>query len=284
MRKFMKLITVVLVCTMSFSTIAYAGDASVSGNAGITEETQMQDSFMAAGLDGEIIFADINGYNKMVKYENDDMVVTYGYDEFGRRKCKNVNGTVFYYEYEDERLVKETYDGNEIEYIYEYDSCIPRGFIYSGNLYIYKKDTAGNIVGISTEDNSVSAEYIFTDNWILQDVVTDNRNKESDIYNAAIKNHFCGIGYYYDTELGIYYNGRYYSTSTGSFLGNVCDTEDVCERVVRARGSVDYDMEADNWAQDLLNSSSYGRALGYYSENWFSQLSTVEILARLIYG
>lgn len=285
MRKFIKLIAASLVCTLTISSAVYAGENVKGENAGNTKEIRLQDSCAEAGIDGDVTFSDINGYNKIVKYKNDDLEVDYHYDEIGRRICKNVNGVVFDYEYNGERLVKEIYDGNEIEYIYGDDDLgIPKGFVYDNSLYIYKKDNTGNIVGITTEDHSASAEYVFNNDWILQEVVTDNESGTHDIYNAALKNHFMGIGYYYDSELEVYYNGRYYSTITDSFLGSLYSTENISERVIMARGSVDYDMEADKWAQELLNSSSYGKAMGDYSENWYSELSTVEILARLIYG
>lgn len=246
MRKFIKLIAASLVCTLTISSAVYAGENVKGENAGNTKEIRLQDSCAEAGIDGDVTFSDINGYNKIVKYKNDDLEVDYHYDEIGRRICKNVNGVVFDYEYNGERLVKEIYDGNEIEYIYGDDDLgIPKGFVYDNSLYIYKKDNTGNIVGITTEDHSASAEYVFNNDWILQEVVTDNESGTHDIYNAALKNHFMGIGYYYDSELEVYYNGRYYSTITDSFLGSLYSTENISERVIMARGSVDYDMEAD---------------------------------------
>lgn len=190
-----------------------------------------------------------------------------------------VNGSEYIYEYQDERLIRERHEGNTVEYIYDGDSRHPLGFVFDNHHYIYTEDSEGHIVGIAAADNTASARYIFDEDWILQGIVTDDGSTGSDIYYAAMNNHYLGIGYFYDTETGLYYNGRYYSSKTGAFLGSVCDTADIGERNIQARASVDYDAEADSWAQELLNSNTYGRSMGdQYVENWFAQLSTVNAM------
>jgi hypothetical protein len=43
------------------------------------------------------------------------------------------------------------------------------------------------------------------------------------------------------------------------------------------------ELEAEQWAERLLASSSYGKPMTYTSSSWYTSLSNVEILARAIY-
>lgn len=56
------------------------------------------------------------------------------------------------------------------------------------------------------------------------------------------------------------------------------------EEEEKKRRGAEYNEEiADSWAGELLSNSNYGKFIAY-SSNWYSNLSTVEVLARLIYG
>ena len=270
-----------LICVMPLSTVVYGADISEDDFVKGIEEVHMLNNISES--DECMTFADICGYNKLIKYEDEELTVTYEYDEMGQRVGKTVNGSQFIYEYDEGKLVREEYDGNTVEYIYEYASIMPMGFYYNESLYTYIKNLAGYIIGITSTDNG-SAKYVFDDNWVLKEISIDDGNTCGNIYKAALNNHFLGIGCYYDSELEIYYNGRYYSPKTGTFLGSICNTEIIGKRNVQKRAGVDYDMEADLWAHDLLNSSEYGKPITNYTKEWYSGMDTVEIVARLIYG
>ena len=51
----------------------------------------------------------------------------------------------------------------------------------------------------------------------------------------------------------------------------------------KLRSWQDSELAAEEWKSALLQNSSYGKSIDY-SSNWYSDLSTVELLARLIYG
>lgn len=170
----------------------------------------------------------------------------------------------------------------------ENEGGYPYGFRYLEDIFIYDKDVHGNIIGIKSQDGTRLVNYSFDENWILTGyVLTGEASGNPNADQIAEANSFLGIGCYYDRETGLYYNGRYYNTVTGTYMGSAGDDASVFTRErteIMPQASVDYDMEADSWAQELLNSGTYGVQITEYSENWFENLSTIEILARLLYG
>lgn len=228
----------------------------------------------------------VDGIRVLKLYSYGDIRAEYLYNEQGERISKNVNGKEYEYYYMDGRLVKEVVDSREVEYLYEtiYDMQ-PYGVEFEGETYIYKKNEDGYIVGLLSAKNELVIQYILDENWIpdMNNVICKGNEYQKIYIELAELNSYIGLGYYFDKESNLYYNGRYYDAISGSYIGALYD-DSVYERGQDGIAlCTDYDLEAEEWSNDLLNSSTYGKNISY-SQNWYQGLSTVEILARLIYG
>lgn len=233
----------------------------------------------------EYTYTMANGIRVLETYSHDDVYVRYTYDGQGRRTEKNINGKSTYYYYENERLIREVTGNFTTEYLYEDSSVRPYGFVYQGNTYYYELDAKRYITGIMSSERDLIVTYVFDENMIPKNIILGNTGDEGQYRELEYANSFLGIGYYFDRETGLYYNGRYYDAAAKKYIGAQYGD---CTRSIYMGNDiqtcdVDYDAEADLWANELLNSSTYGKSIDY-SENWYSDLSTVEILARLIYG
>lgn len=276
LRKTKLFLSVLLIFTMlSGSMVCYAQ----TQNAGDSSEKEEGYSYVI-----------VNGIWRISSYTNGEASSEYSYDEKGNRIKKTVNGKEYTYDYDNEqRLIREAAEDCELWYLYEsLNDRYPYGFRYLGDIFIYEKDVHGNIIGIKSQDGTGLVNYSFDGNWLLTGyVLTEEASGNPNADQIAEANSFLGIGCYYDRETGLYYNGRYYNTVTGTYMGNADDDASVFTRErteIMPQASVDYAMEADEWSLELLNNGSYGGQINVYSENWYEGLSTLEIIARLLYG
>ena len=100
---------------------------------------------------------------------------------------------------------------------YIYNSQGVMGFVQDGAEYIYHKNIFGDIVAIYQGATKV-AEYIY-DAWGNHKVLDGNSVEVTDPAHIAHQNPFRYRGYYWDTDLQLYYiQGRYYDPQTASFL------------------------------------------------------------------
>ena len=162
-------------------------------------------------------------------------------------RLAEINGATFKYNYQGVRLFKTFgdkttkfyYDGtkllcqeNETDNLYFYYGTEGvTAFKYNGNVYHYKKDILGNILGIYDENNCLIAKYVY-DAWGNHKTFALNSSEWVDIssqtaYNEnsslneklAILNPFRYRSYYFDIETGFYYlQSRYYDPQVGRFL------------------------------------------------------------------
>ena len=153
-----------------------------------------------------------NVQNRLVRVEEDDLLVAeYGYDPFGRRMWKEVDGVRTYFLYADEGLVAE-YDeeGNEFRsYGYSPDSTWgtdPLWLKEDGEYYWYQNDHLGTPQKLVDSSGTVvwSAEYTaFGEAQVAVETITNNLRFP---------------GQYYDAETGLHYNNqRYYDPDTGRY-------------------------------------------------------------------
>ncbi len=137
---------------------------------------------------------------------------TYSYDTDGLRTQKT-DGTVttdFYWA--DGQLSYQTDGTNEIYFRYD-DSGEVIAFNLNGTDYYYVKNLQGDIIAILDGQGVCLVEYTY-DAWGKLLNVEDN----SDI-NLGTINPLRYRGYYYDTELELYYlQSRYYDPQVGRFL------------------------------------------------------------------
>lgn len=220
----------------------------------------------------------VSNQDLLMEVSTSDAVIQFAYDDYGHRTGKFLDNSSTNFEYsEDGRLLSEWRNGHQFVYNYEpvneLDVCLV-SFTLNGTTYFYKKDENQSVVAILDEYNQEVARYDY-DKGIVTNVYGLDENGEWTLQNDNLN--FIGnlnlirlYSYYYDSETGWYYYDRYYDPQNMRFV-------DGHDSTMKPRMSVDAETE---W---LLNQSFYGRPLSY-SSSWYSTLSTVELLARLIYG
>ena len=145
---------------------------------------------------------------------------TFTYDSNGIRTSKTVNGVTRKYYLDGSKIIcEESSDGTVLHFFYD----------ESGNLFALEKDGAkyyyvrnilGEIIGLIDSNGSYVAKYSY-DAWGNPIDITNG----SDISVYGNSSHIANVnpfrykGYYYDSEVGLYYlQSRYYDPYTGRFL------------------------------------------------------------------
>ncbi len=162
---------------------------------------------------------------RLEKASNQSYNVSYKYDDGGIRTSKTVNGvTTEFITSGIQVLVQKTGDNVLVWQVDGNGTTV--GFNYNGTQYIYLKNAQGDIVGITDASGNLVAEYVY-DSWGKVLHVLDATGTEiTDSSNIAKINPLLYRGYYYDSELGLYYlNARYYDPETGRFIN--ADDEDI---------------------------------------------------------
>ena len=145
-----------------------------------------------------------------------DKVMTFTYNDEGIRTSKTVNGVTTNYYLDGSRIVGEETNGNIKLYFYD-ASGAPIGMEYHGadyaedvwDLYWYGKNLQGDVTAVYRNYGLYIYGYYsaFGDTY------------EDDFMFYADFNPFRYRGYYYDSDLGMYYlNSRYYDTNTCRFI------------------------------------------------------------------
>ena len=150
--------------------------------------------------------------------------ITFKYNDEGLRTSKTVDGVTTNYYYNGSQLIAE--EANGIVILYMYNSTGIVGFRYRNpsyarnvwDTYLYEKNLQGDIVAVYDSNGTKKISYTY-DAW---------GNFTTAYYNGAsatnLFNPYTYRGYYYDTDLSLYYlNSRYYDSNTGRFI-NADDT------------------------------------------------------------
>lgn len=159
---------------------------------------------------------------------NDNTCVEYKYNKDGLRTYKNSQIEEVTYEWDEDKLIRETVKKKsdnkiyDIWYLFDYNDS-PIGYTYSyvnssnnkstATIY-YEKNIQGDIIGLTTQYGTEIAAYTY-DAWGNITSTTHNSN-----YDLAYSlNHLSYRGYYRDSETGFYYlQSRYYDSVTMRFL------------------------------------------------------------------
>ena len=135
---------------------------------------------------------------------------------------KTVNGVVTTYYYQGSLLIAEETNSQILVYLYDANGS-PVGFRYRGvnyasgvwDTYGFEKNLQGDIVAVydvSTGTKFISYRY---NAWGLCSTTYHNSGSTT----TATKNPFKYRGYYYDSDLGLYYlQSRYYDSNTCRFI------------------------------------------------------------------
>ena len=142
------------------------------------------------------------------------------YNDEGIRTSKTKNGVTTTYYLNGSAIVGEATNGNLILYVYDETGVI--GFRYHGSSYAqnawdtywFEKNLQGDIIAVYSSSGTKLITYKY-DAWGNATVTYHNGGAST----TAVNNPFRYRGYYYDSDLGLYYlNSRYYDSYTGRFI------------------------------------------------------------------
>ena len=150
-----------------------------------------------------------NGYTytyqgkRLISVTKNNKTVNYTYDIEGLIIKKevienNITTTTNYY-YENRNLIKEVRNTTTIDYFYDNNNQL-YGYKENNNVYFYIRDVLGNIIGIIDNSGQILSKFIY-------DAYGNIINQ-----TGAIISNFRYKGYYYDTDIELYYlKSRFYN-------------------------------------------------------------------------
>lgn len=164
---------------------------------------------------------------QLTGYAKNGTMSTFTYDADGLRGSKTVGGVKTVYQYVGDKLYYEK-RGDSQEFYYFYDSYGNLSSIYytfstddytSSAIYRTLTNVQGDVVAIYNNSGALVARYEY-DAWGNVLSVTDaNGNAITQWYHIANANPIRYRGYYYDSDLSLYYlQSRYYDSETGRFI------------------------------------------------------------------
>ncbi len=154
--------------------------------------------------------------------EKDSNLYTFVYNSDGLRTKKTVNNVVHNYYYNGTQLLAEEWANNLIVFLYNSAGTI-LGMRYRSSSYAedawdtywYERNLQGDITAVYSETGTKLVSYTY-DAW--GDHVVTYHNGGNSIL-AITSNPIRYRGYYYDTDLGLYYlQTRYYDSNIGRFI------------------------------------------------------------------
>ena len=144
---------------------------------------------------------------------SDDISVTYTYDKNNLRSSKTVNGVEYSYTYAGDKLMRQSWAGNELYFFYN-ASGNPTALWYepeNGSTVVgyYMLDQQGDVVRMEDANGNVLASYSY-DPW---GKIISATGSLAEINPLRYR------GYVYDQETGFYYlQSRYYDPAISRFL------------------------------------------------------------------
>ena len=150
--------------------------------------------------------------------------MSFEYNDEGIRTSKTVNGVTTTYYVNGGQIVAEKTDTRTIVYIYDAPGT-PIGMMYRTTSYAegtfdvfwFEKNLQGDIIAIYNNAGTKLATYTYTDAWGNYTVSYSNGGAST----GAQYNPFRYRGYYYDTDLGMYYlQSRYYDAKICRFISD----------------------------------------------------------------
>ncbi len=135
-------------------------------------------------------------------------LTSYGYDGWGRRIRKTVNGVTTRYLIDRDRVAMELDANGAVvaEYTYYPGADRPHGMRRGGTQYYYVQDVEGNVVGLLNSSGAVVQQYQYSPQGTTVST------------SGSVPNPIRFKGREWDAEAGLYYfRSRYYDPSIGRF-------------------------------------------------------------------
>jgi hypothetical protein len=230
-----------------------------------------------------------------VSIGKDDIMYTYNDNKNRLSKTSGENTVTYTYD-NDSKLISEA--RGSLTFLYQYDSMNSLiGFTLNNATYNFIKDDDLNVIAITDADNSEVAKYEYDKNGQVSSIL--GKDSTGNWIDKRVDNSFIGTlnlirlhSFYYDSETQWYYNGyQYYDSANNKYVGGTDNLDSIStfdnfmKNGSTVTPMVDQQLVAaiSTWRTNLMNDVNFGKAIAY-SANWYSTLSDVEILARLLYG
>ena len=148
--------------------------------------------------------------------------MSFTYNDEGIRTSKTVNGVKHTYYLNGSQIVAEQWSDKLIVYLYDAIGA-PMGMMYRTTAYAeeqwdvfwFEKNLQGDIVAVYNSEGNNVVTYYYYNAWGNHMVSYTNGGNST----GAQYNPFRYRGYYYDTDLGMYYlQSRYYDARIGRFI------------------------------------------------------------------
>ena len=135
--------------------------------------------------------------------------VSYVYNDEGLRTQKTVNGVITEYYWNGSQLLGQKTGTSPLHFLYDERGLLV-GFNDGTKTYLYTRNLQGEIISVTdTYTGTTVANYVY-DSW--GNVLTAT-GVMADVNPIRYK------GYYYDSEIGLYYlQTRYYDSQVGRFI------------------------------------------------------------------
>ena len=155
--------------------------------------------------------------------------MSFSYDDNGIRTSKTVNGVTHTYYLNGSQIVSEKWSDKLLVYLYDVSGS-PIGMLFRKDSYgldvwdeyFFEKNLQGDIVSVYNSAGNEVVHYTYKDAWGNHSAgYTNISSNEGAQYNP-----FRYRGYYYDTDLEMYYlQSRYYDAKICRFISP--DTTDI---------------------------------------------------------
>ena len=155
--------------------------------------------------------------------------MSFSYDDNGIRTSKTVNGVTHTYYLNGSQIVSEKWSDKLLVYLYDVSGS-PIGMLFRKDSYgpdvwdeyFFEKNLQGDIVSVYNSAGNEVVHYTYKDAWGNHSTgYTNISSNEGAQYNP-----FRYRGYYYDTDLEMYYlQSRYYDAKICRFISP--DTTDI---------------------------------------------------------
>ena len=147
---------------------------------------------------------------------------SYKYDADGLRSYKKVNGVETTYQYVGDKLMYEKRGTTEFYYYYNsFGNLAGIKYIQNGTEYMVYAvcNMRGDVEDLYWGSGNLACHYTY-DTWGNVISVTDINGKEiTNANHIGLMNPIRYRGYYYDSEIGMYYlQSRYYNPQVGRFI------------------------------------------------------------------
>ncbi|WP_042203378.1 RHS repeat protein [Paenibacillus camerounensis] len=215
-----------------------------------------------------------------VTVDGSDYSYTYSNNNNRLTKVSEKGNSIYSYN-EQSLLIEEHRNNDSYEYIYDSTNDLI-GFKLNGIYYGYIKDDDLNVIAIVDTNGIEIVRYEYDSNGKTSSILGKDTNgawidQSQDPNFIGNLNLIRLHSFYYDIESGLYYNGdRYYDSQINEYIvsGDTLVTPFVSQAML---------TQISQWRTSLMQDSNFGKSISY-SSNWYSGLSDVELLSRLIYA